>query len=42
MTEGILPFILYEFQVSICNAIGCGRFTDIVTVMTEQDGKKQG
>ena len=23
--------------MSVCNAIGCGRFTDMVTVMTEQD-----
>ena len=42
MTEDILPFITYWFQVSFCNAIGCGRFTDTVIVMTAQDGKSFG
>ena len=42
MTEDILPFITYGFQVSFCNAIGCGRFTDTVIVMTAQDGKSFG
>ena len=42
VTEDILPFITYGFQVSFCNAIGCGRFTDTVIVMTAQDGKSFG
>ncbi|CAI8026225.1 Receptor-type tyrosine-protein phosphatase delta [Geodia barretti] len=37
VTEGILPFTSYDFQVSVCNAIGCGVFTDTVTVTTEED-----
>jgi hypothetical protein len=39
VTEGILPFTSYDFQVSVCNAIGCGAFTDIVTVTTDEDGE---
>ena len=38
VTEEILPFITYGFQVSVCNAIGCSTFTEMVTVTTEQDG----
>ena len=39
VTEDILPFTSYDFQVSVCNSIGCSVFTDPVTVMTAEDGK---
>ena len=39
MTEDILPFTTYEFQVSLCNVIGCGRFSEMINVKTEEDGK---
>ena len=42
VTEDILPFVTYGFQVSLCNDIGCGRFTEAVIVMTAQDGKSFG
>ena len=40
VTEDILPFTTYGFQVSFCNAIGCGEYTDPESVMTEQDGMR--
>ena len=40
MTEDILPFTMYGFQVSVCNAIGCGEYTVVETVLTEQDGMR--
>jgi len=39
VTTNILPFTTYEFQVSACNAIGCGSFTGVITTSTEQDGR---
>lgn len=39
VTTNILPFITYEFQVSACSAIGCGLFTDVSTVTTDEDGR---
>ena len=38
VTENMLPFTVYQFQVSACNDIGCGDFTEAITDTTIKEG----